>query len=356
MAKQQHDIALSQLNALFNLGSLGSLTDGELLKLFTARRDEAAALAFAVLIDRHGPMVLRVCRAVLRDSHDAEDAFQATFLVLVQKARGLWVRECLGPWLYQVAHRTASGARSARARRCRLERLAARSPVDGSVVEAHDDLGHVLHDEVARLPELYRVAVVLCLLEGLTPEQAAARLGWPAGTVHSRFARGRARLRDRLRSRGLAPEMHGMDSEPTVAPAAVPPALITATELAATRVAAGETLARVASASVVSLTKKGLHIHMFPKSLVAAGATLAAGIAVTAAGVLAYQPTARPDVAPTASRIGKASQEGPQLDIIPKNAPQRPVIQKREVAPLRGQAMSLALSRIAGLSRTFARR
>ena len=127
MAKAQHEISLRHLDSLLNVGAIGGLTDAQLLEMFTTRRDEAAELAFAVLVDRHGPMVLRVCRAMLRDSHDAEDAFQATFLVLVKKARGLWVRESLGPWLHQVAHRTASCARSAVARRRRHERLAALS-------------------------------------------------------------------------------------------------------------------------------------------------------------------------------------------------------------------------------------
>ena len=263
MAKQ-NSIALRHLNTLFNLGAVGGLTDRELLTLFTTRRDEAAELAFAVLVDRHGPMVLRVCQAVLRDSHDAQDAFQATFLVLVQKARGLWVRECLGPWLHQVAHRTASCARSARARRRRHERLAASSSADGAG-ESPDDLGEVLHEEVGRLPERYRAAVVLCLLEGLTPEQAARQLGWPAGTVHSRLARGRARLRRRLTRRGLAPEMAGTDSVLTAELAPVPPALVAATDVAATRFAAGETLAGIVSASVVSLTKEGLRTQMVTK-------------------------------------------------------------------------------------------
>ena len=106
--KHTHGIALRHLDTLFNVGAVGGLTDAQLLELFTTGRDEAAELAFTVLVDRHGPMVLRVCQAVLRDSHDAQDAFQATFLVLVKKARGLWVRESLGPWLHQVAHRTAS--------------------------------------------------------------------------------------------------------------------------------------------------------------------------------------------------------------------------------------------------------
>lgn len=160
---------------------------------------------FTALVQRHGPMVLRVCRSVLSDPNDADDAFQATFPVLVRRAGSLWVHEALGPWLHQVAHRTAVCARSAAARRWRHEEAASvrSSRFTDAHVEAHD-LAEVLHGEVSRLPDRYRVVIVLCLLEGLTHAQAAGRLGWPAGTVQSRLARGKALLRDRLTRRELA--------------------------------------------------------------------------------------------------------------------------------------------------------
>ena len=107
---------VTQLRTLFNVGTIRELTDGQLLEQFATRGGgEAAELAFAALVERHGPMVLRACRGVLSDPHDTQDAFQATFLVLVKKARGLWVRDSLGPWLHQVAYRTASCA----SRQCR---------------------------------------------------------------------------------------------------------------------------------------------------------------------------------------------------------------------------------------------
>ena len=105
--------ASRQLGALFHLGAVRELTDGQLLERFSSGRGEAAELAFSALVERHGGMVLGVCRALAGDPHDAQDAFQATFLILVKKARGLWVRDSLGPWLYQVAVRTATCARSA---------------------------------------------------------------------------------------------------------------------------------------------------------------------------------------------------------------------------------------------------
>ena len=149
-------------------------------------------------------MVMRVCRSTLMDSHDAQDAFQATFLVLVKKARGLWVRDSIGPWLHQVAYRTALCARLA-VRHRRLHELGAANLRTELQVERHDDLEGVLHEEIERLPERFRVPLILCDLEGRSHEQAARHLGWPVGTVKSRQARGRERLRDRLRRRGSRP-------------------------------------------------------------------------------------------------------------------------------------------------------
>lgn len=134
----KHGAVVRQLRVLFDLGAIRELTDGQLLERFASSDGEAAELAFAALVERHGPMVLRVCRGVLSDPHASQDAFQATFLVLVQKARGLWVRDSLGPWLYQVAFRTASCARLAAARRHRHERSGAALRKE-SCLEAHDD-------------------------------------------------------------------------------------------------------------------------------------------------------------------------------------------------------------------------
>ena len=124
MATRPNGAELRRLRTLFNLGAIGELTDGQLLERFLTRGGEAAELAFAALVERHGPMVLRVCRHALRDHHDAHDAFQATFLILVQKARSLWVQDSLGPWLHRVAYRVASRARSSAARRREHEQRA----------------------------------------------------------------------------------------------------------------------------------------------------------------------------------------------------------------------------------------
>src|SRR5271166_3291486 len=151
---------LSQIRSLMNVGSVGDLTDGQLLERFATGRGEASELAFAALVERHGPMVLRVCRGVLTNPHDSQDAFQATFLVLVKKARGLWVRDSLGAWLHQVAFRTASCARSSAARHPRIERQAALLRAEGFTA-GDAELGSVLHEEIERLPDHFRAPVVL---------------------------------------------------------------------------------------------------------------------------------------------------------------------------------------------------
>jgi RND family efflux transporter MFP subunit len=193
------------VRTLFNVGAIGSLTDGQLLERFSTDRGEVAELAFAALVERHGPMVRRVCRGILHDDHDVHDAFQASFLILVQKARHLWIRDSLGPWLHQVAYRTASCARSSRARRSRLEKVVAHASPERPR-EKDDDLEQALHHEIARLPDPQRATIVLCDLEGCTHEQAARHLGLPVGTIKSRLARARARLRERLTRRGFGPE------------------------------------------------------------------------------------------------------------------------------------------------------
>ncbi len=173
---------------------------------------------------------MRVCRGVLIDPHDTQDAFQATFLVLVKSARTLWVRDSLGPWLHQVAYRTASCARLAAARRRRHERCAAQAAKDVHS-EDGDELGRVLHEEIERLPERFRAPLVLCDLEGRTHEQAARHLGWPIGTVKSRQSRGRERLRQRLIRRGLGSHVGpiGAGLIPDGATTLIPPALVEST-------------------------------------------------------------------------------------------------------------------------------
>jgi RNA polymerase sigma factor (sigma-70 family) len=177
------------------------LTDGQLLECFLRDRDEPA---FEALVRRHGPMVFGVCRRILGNTHDADDAFQATFLVLVRKSRALGSGALLGPWLYAVAYRTALKARHLAYRRRTREKQVVHMP-EPEIIEPESlrDLQPLLDRELNRLPEAYRVPVVLCDLGGASKKEAAARLGIPEGTVSSRLARGRELLRQRLTRRGL---------------------------------------------------------------------------------------------------------------------------------------------------------
>jgi RNA polymerase sigma factor (sigma-70 family) len=175
--------------------------DAELLRGFVRRRDEAA---FAALVQRHGPTVLTACRRVLRNEHDAEDAFQATFLVLARKAGSVGRPELLGNWLYGVAFRVAMKARSEAARRRAKEAVARSKPFDdGPDAAAWSDVAPVLDEEVNRLPERYRLPFVLCHLQGKTNDEAARLLGCPKGTVLSRLSTAREKLRSRLVRRGV---------------------------------------------------------------------------------------------------------------------------------------------------------
>jgi RNA polymerase sigma factor (sigma-70 family) len=299
MAKQPQGPALRHIETLFKAGTLGGLTDGELLQWYANRGGEAAELAFATLVDRHGPMVLRVGREILHNEHAAHDAFQATFLVLLRRSGSLWIRDSLGPWLYQVAVRVAWNARSAASRRHRHEGKAAAMAPRSLSHEAHEDSGPILHEELSRLPERYRAVVVLCYLEGLTQQQAAQHLGWPIGTVQSRLARGRERLRSRLVRRGLAPTLivAGISPARTLS-ATIPPALADSTIKAATWLATTRSAAisGLSSTMVATLTEGVLRTMMFTKLKIAFLGLFAIGLLATGVGILAGQePASRPD-------------------------------------------------------------
>jgi len=286
MAKGVHSEALQHVRMLFEAGAVGGLTDRQLLERFRASEGEAAELAFAALVERHGPMILRVCRRILRDEHDAQDAFQATFLVLVRKAGSLRAHDSLGGWLHAVACRIAACARAAEARRRAHERRAAEATPASTLAgnESQDDLSVVLHEEIGRLPARYRAAVVLCDLEGLTQEQAAQRLGCPSGTVRSRLARGRGRLQARLTRRGVAPAggalVAALNAE--VANAGVPAELAMATVRAATLSAAGQT-------AVVAALTEGVSRAMFMTRLkMISAAVLVVGVGVSGTAGLSF--------------------------------------------------------------------
>ncbi len=287
MSNGPYGATLRQMHALFNEGTVSGLTDAELLRRFTARAGEDAESAFSVLMDRHGPMVMRVCRRVLHDAQDIDDAFQATFLVLVRKAGRLTVKDSLGPWLHGVALRAASCARSTAARRGVHERRAAEMRAESTVDDMPDDLGKILHDEIHRLPERYRAPIVLCCLEGLTQGQAALSLGWPVGTVQSGLARGRDRLRDRLRRRGVAPSVIVTGLSPPEIPAG---AIGAAGAVLRTAVNA-RSIAGVVPATTAALVRNVIWSMMMTKLKWVAAALLAASGAAMVASWNFQPPT-----------------------------------------------------------------
>ncbi len=274
------------IDRLFRSGTAVGLSDGQLLERFILGHDEGAESAFNVLVERHGPMVLAVCRRVLIDPHDAQDAFQATFLVLVHKASTVRKRESVADWLHGIARRVSARARADLARRRSLERRAVRR----SLIAYRPPLPDIdVRDEVEYLPHDLRTVVVLCYLEGLTHEQAARRLGWPVGTVRSRLARARARLRADLTRRGMAPDAVLM---PMLAcrRISLPKALIDATVRAAILVSArdaGE--ARLVSASTAALTEGVLRTMLISKFKVTAVLLIAVGAITSGVGLCAYQ-------------------------------------------------------------------
>jgi RNA polymerase sigma factor (sigma-70 family) len=212
--------------------ALAHQSDTDLLRRFAAESGAAEA-AFSLLVRRHGPAVLRACRATLGDAHDAEDAFQATFLVLATKARTLALRGPLGPWLTAVARRVSAHARSAAARRRRLERRAAVSEARESEVP-DSDAAAAVHTALSNLPDRLRWPVVLCHLRGLSYAEAAQHLGWTHAEIRSRLAQGRRRLRDALAAKGVVPAALAIATD-----AAIARSLEAATARAAALVVAG---------------------------------------------------------------------------------------------------------------------
>jgi RNA polymerase sigma factor (sigma-70 family) len=299
------------LGSLFQGGSATGLSDRQLIERFATRRDEAGDAAFAALVARHGPMVLGVCRQIVGDQHQAEDAFQAVFLVLADKARSLREPDLLGHWLYGVAVRTARCARLRLSRRRRAEetgsaKQAATAPAAATAdqILLDGERAEALHGEIDRLPGAFRLPVVLCYFEGLTLDEAAHRLRWPVGTTRSRLARAREKLRRGLTRRGFA--LPGTVLAAMVAPRSasasvlpIPCESITraAIAFAARHAAAGGALsapvaalsAPVAalSAPVAALAQEVLNTMLIHKLRLAAMTALALAALATGAGYLA---------------------------------------------------------------------
>jgi RNA polymerase sigma factor (sigma-70 family) len=278
-----------------------ALTDAQLLERFADGRDEPA---FAALMVRHGPMVLGVCRRLLHDAGQAEDAFQAAFLVLARKAGGIQRRPLLSAWLYGVAWKVAARLRGRTWRRQAHEKPA---DLDAVTAPANDSSDYpAIHEEVQRLPDRYRDPIVLCYLEGKTHEEAAQLLRWPLGTVKGRLARARDLLRSRLARRGLPPCDWATDAWRT-APAAAPAALLDATMRAAPLFAAGDaTAGGLASGRALALSQGVLRTMVLTNWKIAAALCLATVLVVGTGGYIYRTVGAEPGPAPkTAANADK---------------------------------------------------
>lgn len=294
----------------------GAVSDGELLDRFVRSRDEAA---FELLVWRHGPLVVNVCRRLLRNVHDVDDAFQATFAALACKARTIRKQTTAAPWLYRVAYRAALAARARSNRHVSLladvEPLAA---ADESLLWR--DLRPVLDAEVQKLAEKYRSAFVLCCLQGLTHGEAAARLGCPEGTIHSRLATARQQLRRGLERRGVTPAGTGLALELVASQASTSPTaqMIQQTLTTALSMTSGSAV----RSSAITLTK-GVIFTMWIQSYTAPLlVTLTLG--VVGLGVAGYQRSAGSPVADEPS--GRAAQSAASL----RKTPALPQVQPRE--------------------------
>jgi RNA polymerase sigma factor (sigma-70 family) len=273
----------------------GGLTDGQLLSHFIEHRDEAAVTA---LVRRHGGMVWGVCRRVLHNHHDAEDAFQATFMVLVRKAKSIRQRELVGNWLYGVAQQTAMKARSVAEKHRTRERQVIDMP-EPPGRDTRRDLQAVLDLELSRLPDKYRAAIVLCELQGKTRKEAARQLGVPEGTVAGRLTRGRAILAKRLARRGVTVSAAALAAVlgDHAAAAYVPPSVMSSTIKAVTLSAAGQTAVGMCSVNVAALTEGVLKAMFMSKLKIATGVALVAGTVILGS-MFSYGTRAADDRAP----------------------------------------------------------
>jgi RNA polymerase sigma factor (sigma-70 family) len=318
MRNRNSAIALGkQIGTLFDVGALGAVPDRGLLDQFL-HGGETSESAFATLVERHGAMVLRVCRHLLSDGHLAEDAFQATFLLLARRARSIRDPDAMAGWLHRVARRVALRALGEVRRRRDRERAGSfEIPVPAEERLERDELCAIVHEEIDRLGDAQRLPVLLCALEGLSHEEAAQRLRWPVGTVKSRLVRGRRRLEGRLARRGLAPAVvvaAGVAAK-TGSAAHVPLALGVATTRAAMQAADVTATTGLVSATVSLLFRKELSAMLLARVELAAVAALAACFAAAVwIGMMRDGPAAQPPVAiEPPNVVAAASEEKPPI-------------------------------------------
>ena len=323
-----------QIESLFTSGSVTGLSDRQLLERFVASRDPGAEAAFAALVGRHGPMVLDLCRLHLRDRHLAEDAFQAVFLVLARRARSVRDPDLLANWLYGVTLRTA---RKAKVQLTRLRKkdhveamydLRSGTPADELAIER--ERAQALHDEIDRLPDAFRLPVVLCYFEGLTVDEAARRLRCPAGTIGSRLARAREKLRHGLTRRGVVLSAAALtavlDTRP--ASAAVSSPLCDMTTRAAIQFTAGQAVSHSAMALAREVLRSMLihKLRLIVTTLVFVSALATSVGSLTRALTLADETKPQP----AAAQVPVAAKPN---DAIPGPAPGRMIVVGRVLDP-----------------------
>jgi RNA polymerase sigma factor (sigma-70 family) len=307
------------LDTLLTVGTLGAMTDGQLLDCFWSSREAAGQEAFRILVDRHGPMVLGLCRSLIRDPHEAEDAFQATFLVLVSKADSIRRRETIGPWLYGVACRVARRARNRSNRRRRREvPVIADIPIPDDPAAEARGTELAVQEEIARLPESFRAPILLCCLQGLSYDLAACRLGVSEPTFRGRLHRARKQLASRLRRRGILAPVIARVLEPTGIPLpAISSSLIESTVQFATRWSAvrGLLVGATAVPESIAALAQGVIQAMLLQSVKLFGIAAILTVGVVGTVVIAQQEkdtAAKPAAPPVAAKDKPSSNSEPR--------------------------------------------
>lgn len=319
MAKAKLSDFLRGLTRGMKAETMGDLSDRQLVERFLVEQDEAV---FEAMVRRHGPMVYRVCWRILQQDQDSEDAFQATFLLLAQNLRTLRKRTSLASWLHGVAHRVALKAKSQCATRRRHEQQASLSKAKVSEEVNWEEVRAALDAELARLPEKWRLPLILCYLESRTQDEAAAHLGWSKNTLRRRLDEARTALGRRLVRRGVFPAaLSAVLLSDCVAPAAIAPGLIASTVSAAAYIAAGQMATAFISANVAVLMK-GVGIAMSLKKTKFVLLWVLALVLVGGTGMLTYNASAGPVAVEEQTRAAKVQKQAPvQKQSPPKQKP-----------------------------------
>ncbi|HZY87281.1 MAG TPA: sigma-70 family RNA polymerase sigma factor, partial [Gemmataceae bacterium] len=317
MGHAQLEGVVRHVRAFGRTEALSEAPDAQLLQRFAAAREEGA---FTALLRRHGPMVLGVSRRVLGNAQDAEDVYQAAFLLLARKAGSIRKREAVASWLYGVARRLALRAKAQGAKRQARERRAADMRNTQAGADAGwQDVQAALEEALGQLPEGYRAALVLCYLEGKTHVEAARQLGCPLATLRTRVARGRKLLRERLAGRGLALSTAGLFAllVASASRATASAALQKATAKAALSFAAGQPAAALCPARVAHLVEEGTQTMLLSKTKLATALLLTAGLIAGTGALARFKPAAVGGEPPAA---GKAEAPKPATPAAPDAA------------------------------------